>query len=247
MQPHLPRNYKRYIEPFLGGGSLFFFLRPEAAVLSDANPELINTFIEVRDNVEAIITVLRRWEYSKREYYGIRDRYRPRTATTAAARFIYLNKTCWNGLYRVNLKGKFNVPFGRLKAPYAIREDELRACSKVLKGKSIVVAGFEDAIATAQPDDFIYLDPPYVTGHNNNGFVEYNAKLFTWSDQVCLAKLAKWLLKKGVKVAVTNAAHDAVIRLYRGFKNIPLSRHSTIAGDVFARRKSEEILFKGGY
>jgi DNA adenine methylase len=244
---HFPEFVGRYHEPFLGGGSLFFALRPGHAFLNDVDTALIETFSAVRDNVEGVINLLRHWRYSKRDYYRIRDDYKPRSQTARAARFVYLNKTCWNGLYRVNLDGKFNVPFGRRKTTSFLNTDQLRLASSALSRAHLSQGDFENAtLSKARAGDFVYFDPPYVTTHNNNGFIEYNAKLFTWNDQLRLAALAHNLVTQGVTVAVTNAAHSPLRRLYPGFQKYLLRRHSTIAGGPAFRKPCEEILLLGG-
>lgn len=171
LAPYLPREFKSYFEPFLGGGGMHFSLRPTNAVLSDINPGLIQCYSQVRDNVEQVIRTLSRWKFSKTNYYWVRDDYKPQTDVGKAARFIYLNKTCWNGLYRENLAGKFNVPIGSRPTSQFLYRDELRACADALRGARIECCDFLETIKEARPGDFVYFDPPYVTGHNNNGFI----------------------------------------------------------------------------
>jgi DNA adenine methylase len=240
--PHLPASYGRYFEPFLGGGSLFFSLKPKRAFLADINTPLIDAYIEVRRDVRTVIRHLSRFHFSQVAYYHVRDSS-PRGSAARAARFIYLNKTCWNGLYRENLAGRFNVPFGRKKTPFVPDVHALHNASHLLRSATLSSADFATATQAVKPGDLVFLDPPYVTTHDNNGFIEYNARLFTWSDQERLAAHARALAKRGAFVAVTNAAHSDVVRLYRGFHNVALHRHSTIAGAPAARRPVKEILF----
>ena len=238
----LPEGFSgTYYEPFLGGGAMFFALSPNRAILSDANAELIATCEALRDDVESVIRTLRRYPHDRTFFEQIRRR-RPRTPTTVAARFIYLNKTAFNGLYRVNLKGEFNVPFGSYVNPSICQEDRLRSAAKALNGATMYSGDFETAVARSQSGDFAYLDPPYVTGHNNNGFLKYNAPLFSWDDQLRLSMVARRLRDKGVLVLVTNADHAAVTELYEGFFRYRVQRNSLIGGVGSARSNVSEML-----
>jgi DNA adenine methylase len=243
--PHVPQRFRRYLEPFAGGASLFFFLKPGEASLGDANAQLIDTFRAVRDEVDGVIAALARLPSGRKAYYSVRDTYGPRTRASRAARFIYLNKTCWNGLYRENLLGKFNTPFGSRRTPFAPDRYRLRACSQALEAADLLNADFEASAERAEKGDFVYFDPPFVTMHNNNGFREYNSRLFTWQDQVRLARCAERLSQRGVSVLVSNAWHGPLIKMYPNFDAIPLTRYSTIAAARSARRPTTEVLFKG--
>lgn len=244
----LPDEGGTYFEPFLGGGAVFFALEPKRARLSDAAPELIDTYEAVRDSVEDIIRHLSCMKHSKDDYYRIRGT-RPRLAPTRAARFIYLNKTCFNGLYRVNLKGEFNVPFGRHPDSLLIcNREQLRKASKALKGVTVEVEDFESALERAKAGDVIYCDPPYTVAHSNNGFVEYNAQVFSWADQVRLASAATLCMERGVKVYVSNADHISIRQLYKplGFQIQEIRRWTTMAGNSTKRFSSTELLLVGG-
>jgi DNA adenine methylase len=161
-----------------------------------------------------------------------------------AAQFIFLNKCCWNGLYRVNSAGKFNVPYGRPRSDAIVDPANLVACSQALGhlGVELRVSDFAEALAEAEPGDLVYLDPPYVTGHNNNGFVDYNEVLFRWTDQVRLAEVARELAHVGVHVIVSNADHDAVLDLYRGFRKHVVERVSTLASNSTRRGRVSEVV-----
>lgn len=187
----LPGKFNTYREPFLGGASLFFLLQPRKAVLSDASGELIESFLAVRDNVSAVLRCLGPLRPRKSIYYRVRNA-RSSGRFQRAAEFIFLNKSCWNGLYRVNSDGAFNVPCGRPKTDFIVSESNLRACSRALRpqGVKLATCDFADALDGAQVGDLVYLDPPYVTGHRNNGLIDYNETLFSWDDQERLAKLA---------------------------------------------------------
>jgi DNA adenine methylase len=239
----------RYFEPFLGSGALFFALEPENAYLSDANAELIEVFAAVKDDVEGVIGRLARMVPSEERYYEIR-RSRPRSATGKAARFIYLNKTCFNGLYRVNKDGEFNVPYGRHSAQLAVCDrEQLRAASAALAAAELHSGDFAEACAVAQETDFVYFDPPYTTAHKNNGFVEYNAKVFSWRDQQRLAETVRELVHRGVNVMVSNADHPSITRLYGrvpGVRFIKIDRWNTMAGDARKRFFGSELVAVAG-
>ncbi len=241
----IPIQYGTYYEPFLGSGSLFFYAQPRKAVLSDKSEELIKTFLAVKNNVNALIYYLKSFKVNKREYYSIRKN-RSYGSIKRGAEFIYLNKTCWNGLYRVNLSGDFNVPYGLHPKQNLFNHDNLILCSKILSGSQIKikVSDFESIISSTKKGDFVYLDPPYVTGHNNNGFIEYNEDIFSWDDQERLSRLATKLAQRGVKVLISNANHSDILKLYPSFHKKTIQRHSTIASNPSKRRiVSEVILF----
>ncbi len=239
----LPTRFRTYREPFLGSGALFFLLRPKHAVLSDTCAELIHAFIGVRENVGAIARCLRLLRPNRKTFYEVRSS-RSTGFYKAAAEFVYLNKTCWNGLYRVNSAGEFNVPFGRPGTGEIVDFRNLRACAKALQSLdiNIRVCDFEENTKDAEAGDLVYLDPPYVTGHTDNGFIEYNEVLFSWQDQQRLARTARRLDQKGVHVIVSNADHPKITELYEGFAVKQFRRSSTLASDVSKRRQVSEVL-----
>jgi DNA adenine methylase len=231
----------RYIEPFLGGGAFFFALRPRIAYLSDANHELIRTYEALRDDPDSVVDLLERYPYDEKFYYALRSK-RPRTGAAVAARLIYLNKTCWNGLYRVNKRDEFNTPFGKYSNPSICEEEKLDEASAALGSAILRCCDFATALEGAKRRDFVYCDPPYITGHQNNGFLKYNAHLFDWEDQERLAEIARGLSLKGVNVLVSNADHEQVVRLYRGFYYYRLSRSTLISGTPDGRGLTAEAL-----
>jgi len=244
----LPKRFKTYREPFLGSGSLFFLIRPQRAVLTDSCGELISTFLAVRDSPHGLLRYLAPLRPDKQTFYEMRAN-RSRGPVKRAAEFIYLNKTCWNGLYRVNARGEFNVPYGAPKSDFIVDPTNLRACSTALGGSGVHldVANFEDAMRDVEKGDLVFLDPPYVTRHNNNGFVDYNERLFSWDDQIKAAECAALAAEAGAHVIVTNAHHDDVLALYKGFTVQQLTRHSTLASTSAARGPVREaILWKPG-
>jgi len=231
----------RYFEPFLGGGAFFFSFLPERAVLGDANHELIAAYSVVRDKVNAVIDLLSRTEYSREAYYSTRASS-PDDVAAQAARLIYLNRTCWNGLYRVNRSGEFNVPFGRFPNPTICDENRLRAAGHALRCVDLRCGDFETSVSGATLYDFVYLDPPYITGHSDNGFLKYNAHLFSWADQCRMARMAMRLRDRGVHVLASNADAPQVVSLYTGFYYYRAMRRSLIAGAVDSRGNAAEAL-----
>ncbi len=181
---------------------------------------------------------------NKETYYAVRGN-RSRGPYKRAAEFIYLNKACWNGLYRVNASGEFNVPYGRPKKNQSEDYPNLRECASKLARRAVTIANadFEHVLESATEGDFVFLDPPYVTRHNNNGFIDYNERLFSWADQRRLAATAQRLRNNGVHVLATNAAHKDVLKLYRNFDKYPFDRRSTLAADTRKRGMVREMIF----
>lgn len=241
LREFVPSSMKRYFEPFLGSGSLFFALEPSVATLGDQLTPLISTYEAVRRDPDAVYEAFRSWPVSKDNYYSVRA-LAADSETQLAAQFIYLNKTAWNGLYRVNSRGQFNVPYGMPKSSNIVSLGALREASGVLLPARLVNQDFEETLADAQRGDFAFIDPPYVTSHNNNGFIHYNERIFSWADQERLASLCAELARKGVNVLITNAAHDAVRSLYADFHITEYARRSTLAGDPSKRRAVNELI-----
>lgn len=243
---HLPKEFSNYIEPFLGGGAIFFLLRPTRAIISDASVDLVRTYRAVRDAPEAVLRHLQPLKPLNREqYYRVRSK-RSNTRFKRAAEFIYLNRACWNGIYRVNMKGQFNVPYGSPLTNFIVDSENLRACARAMKSANVKIldGDFESIVDKAVEGDFVFLDPPYVTGHNNNGFIDYNRKLFNWADQVRLAEVAHEAADRGARVMITNANHDSVLNLYPDFNVVEIKRYSTLAGRASSRRVVTEALIK---
>lgn len=243
----VPANYGKYFEPFLGGGSLFFALSPQSAEISDASSALIETYKALKKDPSGISQFITRWKPTREDFERVKVAKYTQSKSRAGA-FIYLNKTCWNGLYRVNSDGKFNVPFGQPRSDYISDIDTLNNCSKALRrrGVSIKLQDFEAIEPRVSTGDFVFFDPPYVTSHNTNGFVDWNEKIFSWRDQERLALLARRLVQKGANVLITNADHESVYSLYNGFGKSQLSRFSTLASDSTKRRKTTEAVFFDG-
>lgn len=239
----LPASYERYIEPFLGGGAVFFHLAPRKAILSDSNGELINAYRCIRDHAEEIdrrLALLQK-RHSAALYYRIRKTL-PGDTIERAVRFIYLNRTCFNGIYRVNLRGQFNVPVGT-KDLVEYPQGYLEAIANTLQGVRLKESDFEKAIDRAAVGDFVYVDPPYTVMHNNNNFVKYNSNLFSWKDQVRLAGAIKRATERGAAVMLSNANHKSVRSLYKGFgHHLKVSRASVLAAHACHRRQTTELV-----
>jgi DNA adenine methylase len=197
---------------------------------------------QVRDNCDEVLRELTLLKNSARDYYQIR-RVVPNRAAARAARFIYLTKLAFNGIYRVNrLTGHFNVPYGQRTRMAVVDAEHLRSASRIL-GSAITMTGdFDSTVKTARAGDLVYLDPPYTLAHTNNGFVRYNTKLFSWPDQERLAGCALGLARKGVAVIVTNAPHRSIITMYPGFEHRRLRRPSQIAADIESRKIVTELV-----
>lgn len=249
--PHLidalPDTFGRYYEPFLGSAALFFLLAPERAVLTDACLPLVQVYEALRTDVDRVLELLSGYDVLDKEmYYAVRA-VEPEDLHERAARFLYLNRACWNGLYRVNGAGRFNVPYGAPKTGALPDDENLRACAQALARRGVTVrhGDFGRSVAGARAGDLVFFDPPYVTGHNNNGFIDYNEKLFRWADQERLAAVARRLVERGVFVMVTNAYHDRVLALYPGFEVRVIERSSTLANNKAFRRPVSEALLCG--
>ena len=244
----VPLAYNRYVEPFLGGGAVFFNLSPSSFLISDLNRDLINCYEAIRCDWRKVLKLLEahKKKHGSDYYYQVRelqggDRYE------AAARLIYLNRTCWNGLYRVNLKGKFNVPKGT-KSTVIFPSDDFEFVAHCLKSDELRCQDFEETINSSKKGDFVFVDPPYTVAHNNNGFIKYNEKMFSWDDQIRLRNCVERAAQRGVKVSVTNADHYSIEELYKDLGSIEkVTRNSVISGKSVGRGLTSEILIRIGW
>lgn len=240
---YFPKKFGRYYEPFLGSGAVFFRLAPNRATLSDANSELIHCFQGVRDAWESVERILRthHTRHSPTYYESVR-KSKPRNLDTRSARFIYLNRTCWNALYRVNLKGEFNVPIGT-KSNVILDSDNFESIALQLKGVTLSASDFEKVVNRARSGDFVFADPPYTVKHNLNGFVKYNEKIFRWDDQIRLSECLRRAADRGVLVLTTNANHPSIVELYKDhFSVTPVIRRSVIAARSEYRGYFDELI-----
>lgn len=233
---------ERYIEPFLGGGAAFFKLKPSGAVLNDVNSELIETYQAIRDDWEAVVVKLRKHQllHDEIHYYNVRAS-KPTSSAGKAAKFIYLNRTCFNGLYRVNRSGAFNVPIGT-KQSVLLESDNFNEISRLLMGTSLVSMDFESVINIAGTGDFVFADPPYTVKHNTNGFIKYNETLFSWRDQERLRDALFRAHERGARILLTNADHPSLKELYKGCDIKVVERHSVMASESARRKRTTEIV-----
>jgi len=238
-----PRNFERYVEPFAGSAAVFFHLRPTSAVISDTNRELIESYAAVRNNWSKVAGLLKRHSkmHSNEHYYRVRAASL-REPCARAARLLYLNRTCFNGLYRVNRQGHFNVPIGS-KETVLLSTDDFDGWADALRNATLLVSDFESVIDNTGQRDFLFVDPPYTVTHNLNGFVKYNEVLFSWDDQIRLANALSRALLRGVQVVATNADHIAIKKLYQqDFRVRSVSRQSLIGGTDSRRGNIRELL-----
>lgn len=243
LMPRVPEEYGRYIEPFFGGGALFFAVQPESAIIADRNPELINMYEQIADDLDSVIKCLEQYENDIEMYYAVREQtWEDLPKAEAAARTIYLNHTCFNGLYRVNKQGKFNTPFGGYKRPNICDEPTLRAASAALKRATIVCGDYHDVLLEhAQGGDFVFLDPPYLPVTPSGDFKRYTKEQFHEGDHRELAETIKELEKRGCKVVLTNSNHPVVMELYKDYPMtvVQTRRHVSCRGDS---RNGEDVI-----
>jgi len=234
----------RLVEPFLGSGAVFFQLKPSKALLADCNTELIAAFRAVKDTPDTVIRLLRKLEINREVFEQLRSA-RPRTDSNKAARLIYLNRTAFNGLYRVNQLGRFNVPFGCKPGTQLCSESLLLGASRSLKNAAIKCQDFRVTLKRADAKrDILYIDPPYTVKHDNNGFRRYNDNIFSWKDQEDLAKILNQLASDGAPVIVSNAHHEEVTNLYSSehFHVLPIERSTCMAASAVRRGSCTESL-----
>ena len=244
--PHVPQRFGRYFEPFMGGGALFFSLAPGLASLNDGNVRLVRTYQAIRDRVEDVVALLRTYPHDRDFFISLRTNdIDASTDVEVAAWLIYLNRTAFNGLYRVNSRGGFNVPFGRYKNPTICDADNLRACAATLKSASIMHGDFEAAVADARAGDFVYFDPPYVPLTATSDFTSYTAEGFTDADQVRLRNVALRLKAGGITVLLSNSGAPRVRELYaNGFEIEEVTANRCINSAADRRGAVVELLIR---
>ncbi len=237
-------SVKRYFEPFLGGGAFFFHFGFQGSVLTDINPELINVYIQVRDKAEELVDHLKVFEVDAECFYRLR-RTCGGSELERAARFLFLNRTAFSGMYRLNRLGQFNVPYGggaRTHHGLWTRGLLVKAAG-ILNGCLLESCDFEESLSRVGGEDLVYCDPTYTVTHNNNGFRRYNECNFTWRDQERLAVTCRRAAKAGATVVVSNAFHQEVAALYDDFEKIVLERITNLCPKVPSRGKTREYLF----
>ncbi len=245
---HFPEHFGKFIEPFVGGGAVFFYLLPDRAILLDINEELINCFNMIKNHLDELIQHLKLHKNEKEYFYMIRsldrdpEKYSQLSNIERASRTIYLNRCCFNGLYRVNSKGQFNVPFGKYKNPKFCDAENLRAVSFVLQNVKIISASFEKCVESAEPNDFIYFDPPYHPISKTSHFTSYTKDNFGIHSQEKLFRVFKALDKRGCKLMLSNSYSEFIHDLYEEFKILPVLAKRVINSKARKRGKIKEVL-----
>lgn len=236
-------NYNNYHEAFLGGGSTFFYLNPKNhSFLSDLNSDLIETYQAIKDDVNAIIKKLKSFNNTEEDYYKIRN-MNFESIHDRAAQFIYLNQTSYNGIYRVNLKGVYNVPYG-FRTKEFLDENVLIKASRSLQDTTLFKGDFYDILENVNTGDLVFLDPPYTVSHNDNGFIKYNEKIFSLEDQIRLSAMIDEIREKDAFYILTNAAHTTIEEIFeKGDRKIRLERASLIGGMNAERGQTNEFVF----
>jgi DNA adenine methylase len=247
---YLPSNYSTYYEPFLGGGAVLFHLQPHKAVVNDINEELMNLYQVIKDNVEDLIEDLKKHKNEPDYFYKIREldrdiqKYNELTPVERASRIHYLNKTCYNGLFRVNSQGQFNVPFGRYKNPNIVNETTLRAVSNYFNTANIIFkcCDFEEAVKGCRKGSFIYFDPPYDPISDTSSFTGYDKGGFGKTEQKRLKDLCDNLNKRGVKFLLSNSQTQFILDLYKDYRIEIVQAKRTINSKGNKRGEVNEVL-----
>ena len=248
MAKYFPNDYNKFIEPFIGGGAIFFHLLPPKSIISDNNPDLINCYKVIKEDVESLIKSLKKHKYEKDYYYEIRaldrdtEKFAQLSDIEKASRTIYLNKSGYNGLYRVNSKGYFNVPFGRHKNPKICDETNLRNVSRALTNVEIYLGSFEICLNFAEKDDFVYLDPPYYPLSDTALFTSYTKSSFDKDSQIKLHEAFNTLNKRGCKIMLSNSYSNFILDLYKDFNVITLKAKRNINSNSQKRGFIKEVL-----
>ena len=249
---YVPKKYNTYYEPFLGGGAILFNLQPKNATINDSNTELINCYEVIRDFVDELIEDLKKHQNEESYYYEMRELDRTNTykdnydKVKRASRILYLNKTCYNGLFRVNSQGQFNVPFGRYKNPNILDEAVLRSVNKYLKNNLVKIfnTDFEKAVLEAKKGDFVYFDPPYDPVSQTASFTGYDVNGFDRNEQERLKSVFDDLTSRGCKALLSNAYTDFIVELYSSYKIEKISATRAINSNALKRGKIFEVLVR---
>lgn len=250
---HLPENIKdyKYIEPFIGGGAVLFNLQPKNAIINDFNEELINVYQVIKNNLDELITDLKKHKNEAEYFYSIRslDRnggFKKLSAVQRASRVIYLNKTCFNGLYRVNNAGEFNSPFGRYKNPNIVNEPTLKAVNKFLNSNNVDIKSgdYSEILKQADKKCFVYLDPPYHPISESSNFTGYVQGGWNIYDQIDLKTACDDLHKKGVKFLLSNSSADFIKDLYKDYKITIVKANRAINSNGADRGEVDEVLIR---
>ena len=250
---HLPKNYnlQTYYEPFIGGGALLFSLQPKKAVINDSNAELINCYKIIKNSLDELIEDLKNHKNNEYYYYDIRDwdrekNFKSKTEVQRASRIIFLNKTCYNGLFRVNSQGQFNVPFGKYKNPNILDIAVLKAVNKYLNENQVTIlnSDFQKAVKDAKRGDFIYFDPPYDPVSETASFTGYDVNGFNKQEQRRLKEVFDDLNSRGCHILLSNAYTEFIEDLYKDYLHTKISAIRAINCNGKKRGKVDEILVK---
>lgn len=250
---HFPKEFNRYLEPFIGGGAIFFYLLPKKAILIDINKELINVYNVIKEKVSELIKSLKKHENNDEYFYKTRnidrdaEKFKILSDVEKASRTIFLNRCCYNGLYRVNSKGQFNAPFGKYKNPTFCDEENLIATHKILRKVKLIHSSFEKCLDFAEKGDFVYLDPPYVPISNSANFTSYTKENFGKEDQIKLYNAFKILDERGCKVMLSNSYSDFILNLYNDFQINILKAKRAINSNANKRGEIKEVLILNNY
>lgn len=248
LEAFLPKEIKNYHEPFIGGGSVYIYLKSTGriqnkAYLSDRNKDLINAYQVLKSQLKPLTSVLSEFKNEKDFYYFIRDQ-KYSDKLQQAAQFIFLNRTSFNGIYRVNLKGEYNVPYGFKKYKQLFDFENFKRLSELLKNTSLKSRDFAKTLNDVNKGDLVFLDPPYTVAHENNGFVKYNQKIFSWEDQERLKEYIEKVKAKGAYFILTNAAHESIKGLFHNIGDLhEVNRYSVVGGNGAERREISEYIF----
>ncbi len=249
---HIPRKFSTFYEPFLGGGAVLFHLQPHKAVVNDINEELINVYTVIRDSVEELIEDLKKHKneaeyfYSMRELDRDKEAYNRLSSIKKASRLIYLNKTCYNGLFRVNQQGEFNTPFGRYKNPNIVNEVTLRAVSNYFNKAQITFKciDFEESVKGIRKGSFVYFDPPYDPVSDSANFAGYDKGGFDRDEQIRLKQLCDKLNNRNVKFLLSNSATEFILDLYKDYNIAIVKAKRAINSRGDKRGEVNEVLVK---
>lgn len=229
-----------YYEPFLGGASVYLSFLPQRAVLSDVNEQLISFYRTCVQDPTSVAKAARSHRCDAESYYRVRSS-KPRTSATIAGRFLYLNKSCWGGVFRLNQSGEFNVPFGNSGRSVCTTESLLRF-ARQLSNAELLTCDFEQILDNATTGDVVFCDPPYTAKGQFNGFVRYNETLFSWQDQVRLSMASKSAKRRGAFVVVCGSYHREVLSLYQNWWTLEVKRVSRVARSPHSRKVVSECL-----
>lgn len=251
IRKYVPKQFHTYFEPFVGAGAVLFDLQPKKAVINDINFEVINTYNVIQEHVDELVNELKKHKNDKDYFYAIRnldrsEEFKNLSMIERSARIIYLNKTCFNGLFRVNSQGQFNVPFGKYKNPKIVNEEVLRAVNRYLTENDVTILNvdFETAVTDAKEGDFVYFDPPYDPLSQTSSFTGYSLDGFNRDDQLRLRDLFVELHERGCYVLLSNSATDFIKDIYADFHVEIVSASRNINSVGAKRGKIDEVLVR---